>query len=189
MDQVHPPIIIYYGHGIYSPEPSEFWSLDRERHQTDQSIFAYTMYPGVFRTAHHQRRGLVMCNGGYAALARRPSLEFGVLEDEGEMTEADRKADVCWSLVAGGGGRGFHMVPSSARTAPCRVPCHGCGCPRRILIRSEKREGPFPSCAPFLGYILAEPPCQSVLRIRNPFSSPQLSFYHDAAIGVRMWDM
>lgn len=37
-----------------------------------------------------------MCNGGHAALARRPSLESGVLEDEGEMTEADRKADVCW---------------------------------------------------------------------------------------------
>lgn len=105
MDQVHRTMIIYCGHGNDSPESSGFWNLDRERHQTNPSIFAYTMYPGVIRTAHHERRGGAghvrgwPC--GFSWLA-----EFGVwsLEDEGERTEADRKADVWWLLVVVVGG-------------------------------------------------------------------------------------
>lgn len=77
------------------------------------------------------------------------------------------------------------MVPRLARYHV--GPCHAHGWPRRILIRSEKREGPFRAWAPFLGYVPALP-LSAVLRIRNPLARPSSVFINGAAIGFGVWD-
>lgn len=125
---------------------------------------------------------LVVVDGsGCLPFAGRPSLD-----DECERTEADRRAEhlllvrVCAHVPRAHvlchlyiGGRGSTWSPG--RQVPCRVPCHARGCPRRILIRSEKREGPFPAWAPFLGYVLALPPVGGA-PTKEPFSSPPAQF-------------
>lgn len=74
-----------------------------------------------------------MCEGGHAALAGWPSLEFGVLGDEGDMTEADRKADVCWLLVVV-----VVVVVGGSTWSPGRQELHHVGC--HVMVVAARGE-------------------------------------------------
>lgn len=167
------------------------------------SIFAYTMYPGLFRTADDERgwscatvtmrpRWLWWCGGWHWLLQfgnGRPSLD-----DKCERTEADRRAEDLllvrvWACTASA-----CALPSvhrwSGSTCPqvdrYRVGCHvmlaaargeSLSDPRKERVRFEPGPrfwGTYSPC-----------PLSAVLRLRNPLARPQLSFYHGAAIGVR----
>lgn len=89
-------------------------------------------------------------------------------------------------VVAGGGGRGSTWSPG--RQELHHVGCHvmavaargeSLSDPRKERVRSH----PVPR---FWGTYWLSPPVSGAPN-KEPFSSPQLSFYHDAAIGV-YWD-
>lgn len=172
----------------------ESWE-SRQIKVSNKSIYICIYYVPRSLPDRTRREGLVMCDGDHAAqvavvvwwmalaatvwqwpteFGRRMRKDRG--RSEGRRPAGGARVDMyrermcftmCTSVV------GVHMSPG--RQVPRRVPCHARGCPRRILIRSEKREGPFRAWAPFLGYVLALPPVSGA-PTKEPFSSPPAQF-------------